>query len=140
MAPNNITVAATDPTGTALTRWSNYGPAVDIAAPGEDVYTTDNDGSYTPVQGTSFAAALVSGASALLLSIEPRLSPEEVKEIIKGSSDRLGDGFGIGLLNIRKAVQEVLDRKRQKDRERLLLACLVGAGVVVAVAGFLLSH
>lgn len=46
-----------------------YGvPSVDIAAPGEDIYTTTTGAGFKARQGTSFATPLVSGAVALLYS------------------------------------------------------------------------
>ena len=45
--------------------FSNYGPQIDIWAPGRDILTTKSDGSYGLVSGTSFAAPYVAGAEAL---------------------------------------------------------------------------
>eukprot|EP00121_Abeoforma_whisleri_P001431 Awhi_evm2s1274 len=59
--------------GDKLADHSNYGPCVDILAPGEDVsfplYSKNSDSSraYGMGTGTSFAAPLVSGVAALLM-------------------------------------------------------------------------
>ncbi|MCL4248644.1 MAG: S8 family serine peptidase [Anaerolineae bacterium] len=45
--------------------FSSYGPEIDALAPGQNVLTSQNDGEYRVVNGTSFAAAHVSGAVAL---------------------------------------------------------------------------
>lgn len=59
--PWAMTVAAHD--GSAKSADSNYGAVVDIAAPGENIYTTDAGGGYAVVSGTSAAAAFVAGAA-----------------------------------------------------------------------------
>ena len=49
---------------------SNFGSMVDLAAPGANIATTDNTGGYTMTLGsTSFAAAHVAGAAALLRAL-----------------------------------------------------------------------
>jgi hypothetical protein len=60
--------------------FSNFGPSVDLAAPGE--------GLLAGFSGTSGAAPLVSGAAALLLSARPELRgrPALAAEIIKNSA------------------------------------------------------
>lgn len=86
-----------------MTEFSNYGSNIDIVAPGYDVYSTitEKDDSYTEenpghknlrtvkngikygnLPGTSMAAPLVSGSAAVLWSVAPELSAEEVKETL----------------------------------------------------------
>jgi len=45
--------------------FSNYGPLIDIWAPGRDILSTQRDGTYALVTGTSFAAPYVAGAEAV---------------------------------------------------------------------------
>lgn len=90
--------------------YSTTGEHVDLVAPGEQIYTTSLDSSYSKVTGTSFAAPQVSGAAALIWSIAPDLTNDEVREILTSSADDLGDQgkdkqFGSGILNIEKAVE-----------------------------------
>ncbi len=67
-------------------KFSNYGnEAIDIFAPGVDIYATLPDNKYGTRSGTSMAAPVVSGVAALLLSYFPRLTPEQVCSIIKES-------------------------------------------------------
>ena len=69
--PNLITVGALDRAG-RLATWSAEGAfTVDLFAPGEGLYTTDLDGRYATVSGTSFAAPLVTGTLALLRAADP---------------------------------------------------------------------
>jgi len=86
---NIISVAATDIRNNLLAS-SNWGKRrVDVAAPGEDIYSTLPGGRYGKMSGTSQATAFVSGLAALLLSQDPTLKPEQLKELIMNSVDRI---------------------------------------------------
>lgn len=71
--------------------WSNYGPAVDVAAPGTSILSTYNQGTTTPgtegylyMDGTSMAAPFVSGVIALAQSVAPTpLSAAEMRSLIQ---------------------------------------------------------
>jgi len=65
---------------------SNYGKTeVDIFAPGENIYTTSPNNTYSTKNGTSYAAPIVSGVAALIRSYYPSLSAAEVKDILMKS-------------------------------------------------------
>jgi thermitase len=86
---NIISVAATDQDNRLLSS-SNWGKKkVDVAAPGESIYSTLPGGRYGTMTGTSQATAFVSGLAALLLSKNPKLTPEELKALIMSSVDRI---------------------------------------------------
>lgn len=114
-----ITVAATDETNRPAP-YSNWGRAVTLAAPGgtaaEPIDVLRGGGGETEQSGTSFAAALVSGAVSLLLSQHPALSPSAVKAVLEqsaqpfpGGSVVLANGprYGSGLLNVSAALAAV---------------------------------
>ncbi|MCA9909431.1 MAG: S8 family serine peptidase, partial [Anaerolineae bacterium] len=61
---NVIAVGAVDES-LVRSSFSSYGPEIVALAPGQNVLTTQIDGEYRTVNGTSFAAAYVSGAVAL---------------------------------------------------------------------------
>ncbi len=99
--------------------FSNYGPTVDLLAPGQDIHTTLINSDYdSTLRGTSFAAPFVSAAAGLILSQDPELSPDAVKGILVGSATDLEpQGWdiynGSGRLNIHRA----LERNRQSITE-----------------------
>ncbi len=85
---NMISVAATDIHNNLLDS-SNWGKKnVDIAAPGENIFSTLPDGHFGYMSGTSQATAFVTGVATLLLSQNPTLTPQKVKSIILSSVDR----------------------------------------------------
>jgi subtilisin family serine protease len=75
-------------------RWSNYGQCVDVWAPGENIITTsdpnfthsslsiDGSGYYTKVDGTSFAAPIVTGVVSLLKATYPEITSQEVISLL----------------------------------------------------------
>lgn len=71
--------------------FSNYGDSLDVVAPGQEVYTTQTIpyGSYTLSSGTSMACPMVAGISALILSQNPHLNWQEVRNIIRQTAYKL---------------------------------------------------
>jgi subtilisin len=59
--------------------FSNYGPAIDLIAPGKCILSTLPGNRYGTMSGTSMAAPLVTGAVALYKSSRPLATPEQVK-------------------------------------------------------------
>jgi len=108
-SPGVLTVAAIDPQD-RLTDFSNFGEWVDIAAPGEDVFSAVTGGGYGYWDGTAVAAAYAAGVAALLWSEKMDLSPQEVKDLIKGSSriiPGLEDKISGGILDAQKAMEKL---------------------------------
>jgi subtilisin family serine protease len=76
--PNILSVTAMNPNAKVLTT-SNFGPeTVDIAAPGEDIFSTMPDGAYGTMTGTSQATAFATGVAVLVKSMHPEMTPEQI--------------------------------------------------------------
>lgn len=97
---------------------SNYGPELDVVAPGVKIPTTDIMGNagyssnnyVMTFNGTSSATPHVAGLMALILSVDPDLRSWEVEDIIKLSAKDLGAGgrdqeFGFGRIDARAALE-----------------------------------
>lgn len=92
-----------------------HNTAVDICAPGYDVAITVASGNYTTGTGSSYASAYVSGTAALILSVNPCLTPDNIMNILKGSADNIyalnpsyAGLLGSGRLNAKSAVEQAL--------------------------------
>ena len=68
---------------------SNFGATVDIAAPGEEIPSTDIDGGYQNRSGTSMAAAHVSGIAGLIIAANPNYSNTAVQETLIATAEPL---------------------------------------------------
>lgn len=125
------TVAATDPYG-FLASYSNYSVYVDIAAPGGDqsrygddwgIWSTANTGTkgpefgtWVPYNGTSQATPHVAGVASLMLSVNPDLTPAQIKSIMADTSSyfartsecRTTGACGAGIVNAFYAVKEAV--------------------------------
>jgi subtilisin family serine protease len=98
-------------------RWSlsNYGPFVEVTAPGYAIYSTYNDlnnayGGYNYMSGTSMASPHVAGLAGLLLSLKPDQSLAQLRSLLQSTSVDLGepgrdDYFGYGRIDAYAALQ-----------------------------------
>lgn len=114
-----ISVISTNYTDT-ISDFSNFGSQKDISAPGGGVWdapnnlhafiiSTDLDNGYAGMYGTSMAAPVISGVCALMLSINPYLSVNQVKDILYTTTVDLGEAgkdeyYANGLVDARAAV------------------------------------
>jgi serine protease len=117
-----VAVAAVGMTG-ARASYSNYGSGVTLAAPGGDVdggiVSTLNSGATTPgvdnygyYMGTSSATPHVSGVAALMLSLNKRLTPDQLTTLLKSSArafPQACSGCGAGLLDANQAALAALE-------------------------------
>jgi serine protease AprX len=125
--PNLLAVGASDPQGTVgygddvVAPFSQRGTGrrhADLVAPGTYVYgllapgstlaaehpNAVFDGRFLRGSGTSQAAAMVSGAVADVLSVRPRLSPDQVKALLTSTAVRISTAnpnfVGAGLIQL----------------------------------------
>jgi hypothetical protein len=94
---------------------SNFGSTIDLVAPGSRIMTTAKDNNYAIISGTSASAPFVSGAAAMILSLE-NFTNEEVKQILKSTTDDIeAPGWdlksGAGRLNLFKALSVIAPSK-----------------------------
>jgi len=114
--PGVISVGATD-RWNGVADYSNSGPWLDLVAPGSDiVHWAADEQSYFLVEesGTSFAAPLVTGIVALMLSEAPGLTPPQVQTILRETATDLGpagrdESFGSGLVDADAAVAAAIE-------------------------------
>ncbi len=93
---------------------SSWGPYVDLAAPADDILVADPTllpNGLGLIDGTSFSTPLAAGVAALAFSINPKLTPDEVEQLLKSTAidDAANPGrddfFGYGRLNAAGVVQ-----------------------------------
>ncbi len=114
--PNVMSVAATNHSD-LYADFSNYGPTVDMAAPGEAIYSTvpktscplcDPSG-YATVSGTSMATPHVTGAVALIAAKYPALTLQQIRDRILSGLDPLADSSKPTITNGRLNVLNTLE-------------------------------
>ena len=122
-----VTVAANNRSG-GRASYSNYGPAIDVAAPGGDGATSSSDSilstvnlsaldpfpspggaSYDMKDGTSMAAPFVAGIAAMMLSENPALTPTQVETILRNTARPFptfcSGGCGTGIVDAAAAIR-----------------------------------
>lgn len=110
---NVITVSAST-SNNEKSYYSNFGSVVDIAAPGDNIYTTNLGGGYTnSYSGTSFAAPFVTAAAATVLMLDNTLTSKEVENKIKDAAFPIVNNTGIewcgaGILNYSALYDDIL--------------------------------
>lgn len=106
-----------------VTTYSNYGSTIDVLAPGGGgknggntllgilgLDVTGNSGennatdtivgnslvnnNYTFTSGTSFSAPITSGVIALMLAVNPNLTPDDIRRILTTTTEKVGTGSG----------------------------------------------
>ncbi len=117
--PYVITVSGIDPEDRRAS-WTTYGNAVDLCAPGEQILTTSRSGGFSPMFGTSYSAPIVAGVAALVISVNPSLSGDQIQRILFRSANDLGapgwdPEYGWGCVNAARAV--ALARWLPMDRQ-----------------------
>lgn len=115
-------VAATDFDDQWLS-WSNTGPEIDVSAPGETIFSLYPTNLVSPpflpyawASGTSASAPHVAGLAALIRSIKPEMSAEDIMNIIRYTADDVNsatqsgkdDFIGYGRINMERALVPII--------------------------------
>lgn len=100
--------------------YTNFGFTKDVTAPGTDIASTipskEQAGSYRKMSGTSMSSPMVAGVCALMLDVNPSLTPNQVRNIICATAiDETGyyteKELGYGLVDAEAAVQAAIAAK-----------------------------
>jgi subtilisin family serine protease len=111
--PHVIAVAATDNTNDHA-YFSNFGPEIDVSAPGVSIYSTELGGVYGYHSGTSMSTPYVSGLAAILRGLPGSSgSPDLIAKDMESTALDLGlagpdELYGYGLIQIDGAIRAAL--------------------------------
>ncbi|MCO5996139.1 S8 family serine peptidase [Actinoallomurus rhizosphaericola] len=153
--PGVVSVGSLDSDG-SIADSSNTVTRVSVSAPGKDVISTWPGGFRQDLEGTSYAAAYVSGTAALVRAYHPDLSQQQVKARIEATADgSVGTGSGAGMVDPVQAVTAILPSegrasashvpavqpkpvrvayRRPRDERTRSLAMTLAGGALVACA------
>lgn len=118
--PGVLAVGAVDQDD-KLATFSNHDERINVMAPGVDIMSTTPtfatesmianaiDPNYAVMSGTSMATPIVSAQAALLLSKNPQLTAEEIKQLIQSTAKKVGDPtiFGHGRIQILESLRRL---------------------------------
>ena len=121
-----VAVAASTNNG-VKSSYSSFGPSISVTAPSDGgtrsitttTYNTTHNGYTNFFGGTSSACPLAAGVAALVLSVNPNLTWQQVKSVLEQSADKIDVGssfgqydalghsiyYGYGRVNAHRAVQ-----------------------------------
>lgn len=99
------------------TDFTNYGFCTDISAPGEGIYSSYPVNSFETMDGTSFAAPIVTGAIALMRSIDKNITVEQAKNVLYRTGKEVY-GFMPPMVQIPEALQAVKNGDFSRGPER----------------------
>lgn len=106
--PHVFTVGSIGPDGRP-SAFTTRSPAIDVAAPGEDVVTALPPDGYVPGRGTSLAAPFVSAALAWIWTERPELDHTQLTELVRETARDIGppgpdDQTGFGVIDVAAAL------------------------------------
>lgn len=103
--PHVISVGATD-SNDQKASFTQFGPWVEVAAPGVNVMTTMPNNQYGGADGTSFSSPIVAGLAGLLFSFaQPGTTNTEIRNAIESTTDNVGTWLANGRVNAFRAMQ-----------------------------------
>ena len=135
--PNVIAVAAST-VDDKLAGFSQYGfNSVHLAAPGEGILSTTPGGQYASFSGTSMATPHVAGAAALIKSLNPAYTAEQIKTKLLNTTDSV-QSFATktitgGRLNLYNAVE--IDNQAPAKVEQIVVSDIGLTSFTIGIQG-----
>ena len=118
---NNVISVGSINRDSSRSTFSNFNDKIDVVAPGEDIFTTDDPSKsagsyYGPHDGTSFSAPCVSAIAGLVVSFYPSITPTDFENLVKTASIDIGAaGYdiytGYGVINASGMIQRYSTEK-----------------------------
>ena len=122
-ASHELTIAVGSIDAYNMAYYSNHGNELNLVAPGVNILSTStiDDLYYDNGSGSSYAAPHVSGVACLMLSVNPSLTPYQIKNILENTAQKVNPNLyinnalgwneytGHGLVNAAAAVLEAFN-------------------------------
>ncbi|NLR89699.1 S8 family serine peptidase [Flammeovirga agarivorans] len=118
---DNVMAVANTTSNDVKSPSSQYGPWIDISAPGTDIISTvaaddgNTNGDYAPYTGTSMSCPMVAGAAAFLLTQDSTISPLQMRALLMGTATDINprnpnyqNALGAGRINMSAAMDALL--------------------------------
>lgn len=96
--------------------FSNYGPTIDVTAPGSSILSSWQDGAspYITLSGTSMASPHAAGLAGLLFAHFPAYTAGQIREVLRVNSDNIDDlnpnyrdRLGFGRINAENSLKKI---------------------------------
>ena len=139
-ATDNSDVIASFSSRGPVTCWADYtdsSPLIDpdISGPGVNVVSTQWNGGYTTMSGTSMATPHLAGVAALILSANSNLSVAQMDSIIETTSLDLGSSgkdntYGAGRVDAYQAVVAALSMTSTEDSQEAVVPAAMGISAI----------
>ncbi|PCH81791.1 MAG: hypothetical protein COB96_02385 [Planctomycetota bacterium] len=103
---SNVEVVGATDVNDNKANFSSYGKAIDVMAPGVNIATTNHNGGYSSVSGTSFSAPITNGVVAMIRMEYPNWTTTEVRQRLYDSCDDMNNSskYGHGRVNLELAL------------------------------------
>lgn len=141
--PQVVAVAATTESDTRAD-FSNTGPEIDLAAPGRGILSTylHDVSAYRPLSGTSMAVPHVAAAAALVWSLRPDLSSNQVVDHLKATAVDINQAtlpgpdsdIGAGRLDLAAAITHASENLRLVDTSHSPHLALSSTSIAIPIA------
>jgi len=102
--------------------FSNYGTAVDVSAPGVDIYSTKLGGWYVNLSGTSMATPHITGITSILQSYNTDINSQDIKSLFHSANKRVNLSSLVNKIQSTSEEEEVVEKVvvEEKDEESIV--------------------